>query len=95
MMRSMTRTLEAIYENGVLRPLEPLSLQENQQVTLTVKAPSDDPMDDVVEDDGDLFWDAKDQDSPVPTLEEVRRIMSRLPGKLSDDVIAERERARY
>jgi predicted DNA-binding antitoxin AbrB/MazE fold protein len=32
----MTTTVEAIYENGVLRPLQPLSLEEHQRVTLTV-----------------------------------------------------------
>ncbi|QDU18355.1 hypothetical protein [Urbifossiella limnaea] len=29
--------------------------------------------------------------SPVPTLEEVREIMSKIPGSLSADIIAERE----
>jgi predicted DNA-binding antitoxin AbrB/MazE fold protein len=32
----MTRSLQAIFENGVLRPLEPLPLKEHQQVTLTL-----------------------------------------------------------
>jgi len=35
----MTR-VEAIYENGVLRPLEPLELQEHEHVTLTVDRPT-------------------------------------------------------
>ena len=35
------RQLEAVFEGGVLRPLEPLSLKENQRVLLTVTdAPS-------------------------------------------------------
>jgi predicted DNA-binding antitoxin AbrB/MazE fold protein len=32
----MVRELEAIYEQGLLRPLEPLTLKENQVVRLTV-----------------------------------------------------------
>ena len=32
----MYRT-EAIYEHGVFRPLEPISLEENQRVTLNVE----------------------------------------------------------
>ncbi len=32
----MLRHLEAVFEDGVLRPLEPLSLDENQHVLLTV-----------------------------------------------------------
>ncbi len=31
-----TKQVEAVYENGVLRPLEPLPLDEHQRVTLTV-----------------------------------------------------------
>ena len=32
----MARQLEAIYEQGVLRPLEPLTLPEHQRVRLTI-----------------------------------------------------------
>ncbi|MBM3767556.1 MAG: DUF104 domain-containing protein [Acidobacteria bacterium] len=32
----MTLQLEAVFENGVLRPVEPLSLPEHQRVTLTL-----------------------------------------------------------
>ena len=33
----MTITVEAKYENGVLRPLAPLALSENERVTLTIR----------------------------------------------------------
>src|SRR6266446_3596885 len=32
----MTKNLQAVYEKGVLRPLEPLDLREQQLVTVTV-----------------------------------------------------------
>jgi predicted DNA-binding antitoxin AbrB/MazE fold protein len=32
----MMRQLEAVFEQGVLRPLEPLSLQEQQHVFVTI-----------------------------------------------------------
>src|SRR5689334_18172636 len=32
----MSTTLEAIYENGVFRPLKPVALRENQRVTVTI-----------------------------------------------------------
>jgi len=35
----MTRTLEAIYENGVLRPLEDPGLSPNQRVVLELHDP--------------------------------------------------------
>ena len=33
--------VEAVYENGVLRPLEPLALEEHQHVTFTLTVPRD------------------------------------------------------
>jgi predicted DNA-binding antitoxin AbrB/MazE fold protein len=34
----MTITIEAIYEDGVLKPAEPLPLKEHEQVRITVDA---------------------------------------------------------
>jgi predicted DNA-binding antitoxin AbrB/MazE fold protein len=33
----MPLTVEAVYENGVLKPAQPLPLKENQQVRLTIQ----------------------------------------------------------
>ncbi len=33
----MALTIEAVYENGVLRPAEPLPLQEHERVRVTVE----------------------------------------------------------
>ena len=33
----MGKRLEAVYENGVLRLLEPVNLEEHQQVTVTIE----------------------------------------------------------
>jgi predicted DNA-binding antitoxin AbrB/MazE fold protein len=33
----MTYTVEAIYENGVLKPVQPLPLQEHEKVRLTIE----------------------------------------------------------
>ena len=35
----MTLTVEAIYENGVLKPLQPLPLKEHEKVRITVERP--------------------------------------------------------
>jgi predicted DNA-binding antitoxin AbrB/MazE fold protein len=32
----MTRTVEAVYENGVFKPLEPIELPEGQRVEVTI-----------------------------------------------------------
>jgi len=35
----MNQVLEAIYENGVLKPLKSLKLPEHQKVTITIQLP--------------------------------------------------------
>jgi predicted DNA-binding antitoxin AbrB/MazE fold protein len=35
---SMGKTIQAIFESGLLRPLEPLNFRESQRVTLTIEA---------------------------------------------------------
>jgi predicted DNA-binding antitoxin AbrB/MazE fold protein len=37
----MPLIIEAIYENGVLRPVQPLPLREHEKVRLTVHSPSE------------------------------------------------------
>jgi len=84
----MSKQIEAIYENGVLRPLEPLGLDERQRVTITI----------VEEGAGedDLFdpeftrWCAE-QTRKAPSLEEVRKALSKIRGSMADVVIAERD----
>lgn len=44
----MTVTTTAVYENGVLRPVEPLALAEGETVHLTVTAPAARPSDDEI-----------------------------------------------
>jgi predicted DNA-binding antitoxin AbrB/MazE fold protein len=84
----MSKQIEAIYENGVLRPLEPLDLDEYQRVTITVA--------DEGEGEEDLFdpaftrWCAE-QSHNAPSLEEVRQALAKIGGSMADVVIAERD----
>ncbi len=84
----MSKQIEAIYENGVLRPLEPLDLDEYQRVTITI---ADDG-----EGEEDLFdpaftqWCAE-QSRNAPSLEEVRQALAKIRGSMADVVIAERD----
>jgi predicted DNA-binding antitoxin AbrB/MazE fold protein len=86
----MIQHVEAIYERGVLRPLEPLPLAESQRVSVTISdstAPHSlsDPQ----------FLETVRAEAAalrhVPTLEEVQRAMSKIPGSLTEDFTAERE----
>ena len=40
----MTLTVEAVFENGVLKPLNPLNLSEQQKVQLVVNTDLDQPV---------------------------------------------------
>jgi predicted DNA-binding antitoxin AbrB/MazE fold protein len=82
----MTRSLQAVYENGVLRPLEPLAFSEHQQVTVTVTD----------HEDGDWLDSAylrylETQADESVTLEEVRAALAKIPGSMVEDFRRERD----
>ncbi len=84
----MTRTLQAVYEHGVLRPLESLPLREHQQVTVTVSDPAERWLD-------QEYVEKVKKDVaaslPAPSLDAIRQALSKIPGNLSDDIRAERD----
>jgi predicted DNA-binding antitoxin AbrB/MazE fold protein len=86
----MRREVEAVYENGVLRPLEPLLLNESQRVRIVVSelTPAERLLDQTV------LAEAKVEVAMMqfkPTIEEVRAALSPIRGCLSEVVIDERE----
>jgi predicted DNA-binding antitoxin AbrB/MazE fold protein len=85
----MIQQVEAVYEHGVLRPLEPLALAEAQRVRLTIS----DPGSGQSQRDLKLVEWARAEIAArqaVPTIEEVRQLLASIPGTLSHDVIADR-----
>jgi predicted DNA-binding antitoxin AbrB/MazE fold protein len=87
----MTRTVSAVYENGVLRPSEPLPLDEHQKVNVTVSDTRDRADRAQAWLDHEYMATIDATDESAPTLDEVRRILSKTSGKLSDAVRAERD----
>ena len=85
----MSLRVEAVYENGVLKPLEPVDLPESERVTLLIsRRPGRALL------DQDLVERAKAEVAVMkhrPSIEEVRRALSKIPGSMVPDVIAERE----
>jgi predicted DNA-binding antitoxin AbrB/MazE fold protein len=83
----MIRNLQAIYENGVLRPLQPLDLREQQLVMLSIsdEAPTEPWL------DSEYLAACAHETDEGPTLEEVRTALAKIPGSLTEDFIAERE----
>jgi predicted DNA-binding antitoxin AbrB/MazE fold protein len=85
----MTQQIEAIYEDGVFRPLQAVSLAESQTVTIFISTSS------AAESgrDWDLLERAKAEVSGtpnIPSIEKVRDLLAHIPGSLSRDVISER-----
>jgi predicted DNA-binding antitoxin AbrB/MazE fold protein len=86
----MTRQFEAVYQGGLLRPLQPVGLLEDQKVLVTiVQAPA--ALDESDYFDFELQRDCAQRADESLTLEQVRGELASIPGSLADDIIAERE----
>ncbi|MGA2713113.1 MAG: antitoxin family protein [Bryobacteraceae bacterium] len=83
----MEKTVQAVYENGVLRPLEPLPLGERQQVTVTISDAVDLSPNHPLLVSSEEWLDSAQDDIG---LDEVRRALSTIHGSLSEAVIEER-----
>lgn len=83
----MEKTIQAVYEAGVLRPLEPLQLGERQQVTVTICDGIDVPANHPLLVSPDEWAHAAHDDIG---LEDVRRALASVQGSLSEALLAER-----
>lgn len=86
----MALQVDAVYENGVLRPLQPLDLKEHEHVVVSVvkvEGASKGPRLAV-----EYIERLKRElgDDPIPSLEEVRKRLSKIPGSMADEIIAQR-----
>jgi predicted DNA-binding antitoxin AbrB/MazE fold protein len=85
----MSQSCQAVYENGVLRLLEPLPLKERQQVTVTVsEGVESDRL------DGTFLRYLEEQADDSVTLEQVRAALAKIPGSMADDFRSERDERR-
>jgi predicted DNA-binding antitoxin AbrB/MazE fold protein len=84
----MTRTVQAIYENGAFRPLEAISWPEHERVVLTVE--SAETAEETLLDHEFLAYCETQADDTV-SLESVRQALAKIPGSLVDDIRAERD----
>src|SRR5256885_16698953 len=66
----MEKTVRAVYEDGVLRPLEPIPLEERQEVTVTISDEGNIPRDHPLLASPEEWADAAGGDI---SLDEVRR----------------------
>ena len=87
----MPLQVDAVYENGVLRPLQPLDLKEHERVVVSVVkgAPALGRSRLDVEYIERIRRELPDAEA-APGLEEVRRRLAKIPGSMSAEIIAER-----
>jgi predicted DNA-binding antitoxin AbrB/MazE fold protein len=85
----MVKTFSAVYEDGVLRPLEPVELSEHQRVTVFVAETPEELAEPWL--DHEYMARIKAADEYEPTLEEVHEALSGIKGNLSDVIRAERD----
>jgi predicted DNA-binding antitoxin AbrB/MazE fold protein len=82
----------AVYRNGMLKPLQALDLAENEHVVVTINREATGAG--LGQFDADFVQGLRRKlagAGPAPGLEEVRRRLSKIPGSMTADFIAERE----
>lgn len=87
----MLLQVEAVYEDGVLRPLQPLDLREHEHVVVSIVKAA--PVPDRSRLDVQYIERVRKEvagGEAAPGLEEVRRQLSKIPGSMADDIIAGR-----
>ena len=83
--------IEVIYRHGIFRPAAPLELALEEGQHLTFMLPEHGAEVEPFEVDEDLRqWCAEQAGEKVPSLEDVRQTLSKIPGSMADVVIAER-----
>jgi len=85
----MTKTFEAVYEDGVLRPLESLDLRERQRVRVMLQPTPAVPGEEDWLDAEYLQQCEREADGRI-SLESVRLVLSKIPGSLTADFVQER-----
>ena len=82
----MSTRVEAIYENGILRPVAPLPFAEHEHVTITI-----DPLDDDI--DHQYIAECRARVAGldhVPTIFEIQERWKDVPGSFSDAILEAR-----
>jgi len=87
-LETMEKRLQAVYKHGALYPLEPLQLQDMQEVTLTITDTS------AIDEDLAGYFTAEEwleAETDTVTWDEVRQALAGISGSLSDAVTVQRQ----
>jgi predicted DNA-binding antitoxin AbrB/MazE fold protein len=82
--------VDAVYENGVLRPLVPLDLNEHELVVVSVLKTSTLSRSGLAVEYLEGVKREREGAVGAPGLGEVRRRLAKIPGAMADEIIAER-----
>jgi predicted DNA-binding antitoxin AbrB/MazE fold protein len=87
----MIEHVEAVYENGLLRPLGPVHLNESDRVRLSISKSEQDPLADLLDHEFIAYARAEVATmGPIPSMEDVRHRLSKIEGSMAEFIIAER-----
>jgi predicted DNA-binding antitoxin AbrB/MazE fold protein len=78
-----------VYENGVLRPLQPLDLREHEHVLVSVVKAAQGRSNLAVEYIESVKRQLQEAE-PAPGIEEVRRRLTKIPGSMAAEIVADR-----
>jgi predicted DNA-binding antitoxin AbrB/MazE fold protein len=84
----MTTSVKAVYENGVLRPLEALPFREKEVLTVTVSDHARVPPDLL---DTEFLADCQEWADDRVTLEQVRTALAKVSGSMAETITRERD----
>ena len=86
----MPLQVDAVYENGVLRPLQPLDLREHEHVLLSVVKAAVPGQSHLAVEYIESVKQALQDSEPPPGLEEVRKRLTKVAGSMAAEIVADR-----
>jgi predicted DNA-binding antitoxin AbrB/MazE fold protein len=86
----MPLQVDAVYENGVLRPLQPLDLKEHERVLVSVVKNAARARSSLAVEYIEKIKKELQDAQPAPGLDEVRKRLAKIPGSMAAEIIAER-----
>jgi predicted DNA-binding antitoxin AbrB/MazE fold protein len=85
---AMPMTIQAVFENGVLRPLAPLNLRDHEKVTVVLN-PAEETL--ASWEDTDCYAACAPDADDGTSLEQVQQALAKIGGSMTADFIAERD----
>ena len=86
----MPHQVDAVYENGVLRPLEPLDLREHERVLISIVKAAVQGRSNLAVEYIESVKEGLQEAESAPGLDDVRRRLAKIPGSMAAEIVADR-----